>query len=113
MTPPEFVVFPWLCSLDVLLFLSKTVSSAVSAASLDGKASRRHGHKTRVGRDYLPEQLGKCLKEVRYSNACSRCVPAADPRGNRSAVTDTMPRLEGTIFPAVVTVLMTTGQPQL
>jgi hypothetical protein len=41
-----------------LLFLSKTVSSAVSAASLDGKASRRHGHRSRVGRDYLPEQLG-------------------------------------------------------
>ena len=30
----------------------------LSAASLDGKVSRCHGHDSRVGRESLPEQLG-------------------------------------------------------
>jgi hypothetical protein len=49
-----------LCASHPLVLLSKAVSDAASATSLPGKGSRRHGHKSRVGREYLPELLGTC-----------------------------------------------------
>jgi hypothetical protein len=62
--------FPCLRSLHVFLFLSKTISRAPFAASLDGNVSRRHGHDSRVGRESLPEQLGiEARCEVRYQSA--------------------------------------------
>jgi hypothetical protein len=52
-------ISPWLCSLVIYLVpLSKTVPHTGSAASLVGKASRRHRHNSRVGREFLPGQLG-------------------------------------------------------
>jgi hypothetical protein len=61
--------FPRLRSLHVFLFLSKTLSRAAFAASLNGNVSRRHGHDSQVGRESLPEHLGI---EVRYQSAWAR-----------------------------------------
>src|SRR5918998_5688693 len=76
-------------------FLSGTGSNVVSASSLDGKASHRHGHRSRVGRDFVAEPFGTGAGK-RPDVQALRPVPESASR-----VPNPTPEWEGIIFPDV------------
>jgi hypothetical protein len=89
----------------------KAIPNAVIAASLDGEASRRHGHRSRVARDSRPERLGTNAS-IAGLLLCARPErgPTAESGRKKSPVRHTIPASGGIFFPRTLGwVLMTTG----